>query len=117
MHGLPAAKEIIEKALVEAAKNHSVVKEIGVKMGPKSTISPEELDLCFQVAATETSLKDAVLKVTEEPGLVTCRDCHHSEMKTHLGSPIACPKCFNTNLEIGGEGIVLTSISFRGDEL
>ncbi len=110
MHGMPAAKEIVEAAQGAAEKEGRTVKSIEVEMGPDAAIDSEELELCFDVASQDTALEGTELKIILKPGLVECLDCGKSEEKTRVDHLPSCPACYSTNLKINGVGIVIKDI-------
>ncbi|GBE56839.1 hydrogenase nickel incorporation protein [archaeon BMS3Bbin16] len=113
MHGMPAAKEIVEAAQGAAEKEGRTVKSIEVEMGPDSRLDAEELKLCFDVASQDTALEDTKLKITLKPGLVECLDCGKSEEKTMVDRIPICPACYSPNLKINGIGIVIKDIELK----
>lgn len=117
MHGLPAAKEIVEKTIAELGNRGGKVKTIEIEMGPNSKISPEELELCFKIASEGTQIEGSEIKVTLKPGVVKCRDCDYTEKKTSLGHFPVCPNCLGTNLRIDGDGILMQNITFEGEKI
>ncbi len=116
MHGLPAAKEIVEYAIKSNKEKHGKVLEIEVEMGPDATIDAEELELCFNIASQGTEIEGCKIKINQEAGIVECLDCGKKEEKIQLDRIPACTSCFSTNIKVEDKGIVIKSITFEEDK-
>lgn len=112
MHGLPAAREIVDAVLRLTEGKTGRVSAVNVDLGPDSTIDSEELELCFEVASKDTVLEGSKINIRLVPGEVKCLDCGKVERQVRVNRLPSCSSCLSINLKIDGVGIVLKDIEF-----
>lgn len=108
MHELSMATEIVE-VVRKSLEGHKVkvVKEVEIEMGELHRITPEQMKQVFEMAAKDTLVEGAKLKVKIKKGKIKCMDCgysgsidveiehdHDHSMHPH------CPECDGLSLEI-----------------
>ncbi len=110
MHGLRAAEEIVESVLTSIQGKPGRVKSVYVEVGPDSTIDAQELELCFEVASRGTAIEGTRIDIRLKPGTVECLDCGYIEETIYLGHLPHCSSCSGVNIQVNGEGIILTDV-------
>ena len=100
MHEMSLAQALVEQATEIARKEKSAkVLAIDVRIGALSGVMRDALEFCFPVAARETMLDGALLRVTEVPLQARCRTCG---IESHPAPfEIQCPHCSSMDLELG----------------
>jgi hydrogenase nickel incorporation protein HypA/HybF len=108
MHELGIAMDIVEvvKKSLEG-RNVKAVNEVEIEMGELQRITPEQMKQVFEMAAKDTIVEGAKLKVNINKGRVRCQNCgyqggvevemrHDHDHKAH----IHCPSCDSASIEI-----------------
>ncbi|MBU2560437.1 hydrogenase maturation nickel metallochaperone HypA [archaeon] len=108
MHELGMAMEIVE-VVIKSLEGRKVngVKEVEIELGELHKISPEQMRQVFEMAAKDTIVEGAKLKVKIKKGKIRCQSCGYSggvkvAMKhdhDHIAH-IHCPECEGVSIEI-----------------
>lgn len=114
MHEMGIALRIIEiaaAAIPDKAKDGRIQK-INVEIGKLSTVVPDSLRFCFDIASKETPARDAELIIEEIPVIAECRNCTH---QWEPGVPVfICPECGSGAVEIiSGRELSVKSIELE----
>lgn len=114
MHEMGIAMQIIEIATSSIPDNMrgNKVERINLEIGKLSTIVPDSLRFCFEIAAKETPLRDAELLINEIPVTVECKECMH---RWTTDSPtFICTKCQSGSIDIiSGRELDIRSIEIE----
>ena len=105
MHELSIAIDLVELACDELARLGSVrVDALHLRMGPLCGVVKDALLFAFDVAAADTRLEGATLKIEEVPLTVWCSQCG-TEVVLDRTQRRRCPVCDGTTPTIvrGGE--------------
>jgi hydrogenase nickel incorporation protein HypA/HybF len=94
MHELGIAQEIVE--VVAEASRGARVTRIVVEIGKLSTVLPDALRFCFDLATRDTVAEGAALDIVEIPGRARCVACGAD---VALEQPFGRCACGNTDLE------------------
>lgn len=100
MHEMGIAMQIIEIATASIPEDmHGCrVSHVNLEIGKLSTIVPDSLTFCFEIAAQDTPLSDATLVIDIIPVTATCNDCNtHFTIETPAFS---CIKCNSGSIEM-----------------
>lgn len=73
MHELGIAQEVVR--IASEGCGGARVKRLVLEVGKLSTVLPDALRFCFDLAAQETLLEGAALDIVEVPGRARCRKC------------------------------------------
>lgn len=108
MHELGLAMDIVE-VVRKSLEGHRVkeVKEVEIELGELHRVTPEQMQQVFEMAAKDTIVEGAKLKVKIKKGKVKCMGCgysggveveleHDHDHKAHNH----CPECDGVSLEI-----------------
>jgi hydrogenase nickel incorporation protein HypA/HybF len=99
MHELSIAQEIISIIEDEMARhNLKGVKEVKVRVGALSGISPDALSFGFEAATMDSSLSETKLLIEEIPACGKCLACGRIVRVDDF--VFLCPYCDSRNLEI-----------------
>ena len=92
MHEIGLLRQLVRTVTAFAAENGvSEIREVVVDCGELSLVIPEYLEELFPVAAKDSILKDAELRINIVPGLAECDDCDEIfQVIEHKGR---CPNC------------------------
>ena len=111
MHEMGIAMQIIEIAVasIPVDLKNAQVKKVNIKVGKLSAVVPESLHFCFQIAAKDTPLYDAVLNIEEIPLKIRCTDCNAEWI---ANEPVfLCRKCNGKSVKmLSGRELDITSI-------
>ena len=117
MHEMGIAMQIIEIAVasIPVDLKNAQVKKVNIKVGKLAAVVPESLHFCFQIAAQETPLYDAVLNIEEIPLKVRCMDCN---VEWIADEPVfLCRKCNGKSVEmLSGRELDITSIEIVDED-
>jgi len=105
MHELGITQEIVAIA-AEAAQGRRVTR-VTVEVGQFSGVMPAALAFCFDVAAKDTVLEEAVLEIREIPGRLRCNSCGADFPSPDLVALCACGSHDTSKIE-GDELLVRT---------
>jgi len=100
MHEMGIALQIIEiaTASIPSEMANARVETIHLKVGKLTAIVPESLQFCFEIAARETPLEDAVLNIEEIPVVARCSDCR---FEWTVAAPVfTCERCQGPTIEL-----------------
>jgi hydrogenase nickel incorporation protein HypA/HybF len=107
VHELGIATEIVALA-GEASGGGARVHRIVVEVGRLSTVLPDALRFCFDLAAAGTAAEGAVLDIVEVPGRAACRACG---AEVALERPFGRCACGSSDLEwLAGEELRITEM-------
>lgn len=117
MHEMGVAMQIIEIATASIPKNmaRARVERVNLKVGKLSAIVSDNLRFCFEIAAKETPLEGAELKIDEILVVARCKDC---SFQWTIENPVfTCKKCTSGNIELlSGRELDIESIDIAEDE-
>jgi hydrogenase nickel incorporation protein HypA/HybF len=94
VHELGIAREIV--AVAGSAGGPARVRRIVLEVGRLSTVLPDALRFCFDLAAAGTTAEGAALDIVEVPGRARCRECAR---ELALEQPFGRCACGGTDLE------------------
>jgi hydrogenase nickel incorporation protein HypA/HybF len=101
----------IVESMVEAAVEHARgarVKRLKVEIGKLSTVLPDAVRFCFDLAIEGTDLEGAALEIVEIDGLARCRGCGGSVV---LERPLGVCACGGIELEwTSGMGVQIVEM-------
>ncbi len=110
MHEMSIATEIIAIARASVPENvaGAEIKQIHLKIGKFSTVIPENLRFCFEVAAHQGELAHTRLEIEEIPLTTRCRNCMFEDCPD---DPVfLCSRCNNPVDIISGNEMEFVSI-------
>ena len=95
--------------------NNVRVEKVNLKVGKLAAVVPDSLRFCFEIAAKETPLGDAVLNIEEIPVVAVCTECHQ---EWTIEEPVfACPECNSGAIEIiSGRELDIESIEITDED-
>lgn len=110
MHEMGIAAQIVEIAVSAIPDDYDgPVKKVNIRVGKMSSVVPESLKFCLDVASEENRLKGAEYILEEVPVVFLCKDCN--ERTETDGPKFSCDKCESKNIEIvSGKELEITSI-------
>jgi hydrogenase nickel incorporation protein HypA/HybF len=73
MHELGIVQEVVD--IVAARSGNAPVRRLVLEIGKLSTVLPDAVRFCFDVATEGTPLAGAMLEIVEVPGKARCRAC------------------------------------------
>lgn len=100
MHEMGVAMQIIEIATASIPKNMVSVRvaRVNLKIGKLSAIVADSLRFCFEIAAADTPLAGAELKIDAIPVVARCNECR---FQWTIETPVfTCPSCASGNIEL-----------------
>jgi hydrogenase nickel incorporation protein HypA/HybF len=116
MHEMGIALEIIDIATASIPKDmkRAHVRRVNLNVGKLSSIVPDSLRFCFDIAAKHTPLEGAQLNITEIPVVAKCRSCSHEWI---INGPIfTCERCHSGAVELlSGQELDIHSIELTDD--
>ncbi|MDP4855901.1 MAG: hydrogenase maturation nickel metallochaperone HypA [Desulfobacterales bacterium] len=117
MHEMGVAMQIIEIATASIPKNMALarVERVNLKVGKLSAIVSDSLRFCFEIAAKDTPLEGAELKIDEIPVVAHCNNCG---FQWTIEAPVfTCKKCTSGSIELlSGRELDIDSIEIAEDE-
>jgi hydrogenase nickel incorporation protein HypA/HybF len=117
MHEMGVAMQIIEIASASIPKNMALarVERVNLKVGKLSAIVSDSLRFCFEIAAKDTQLEGAELKIDEIPVVAHCNDCG---FQWSIEEPVfTCKKCTSGSIELlSGRELDIESIEIAEKE-
>jgi hydrogenase nickel incorporation protein HypA/HybF len=100
--------EIVESALPADVKNVRV-ERVNLKIGKLSSVVPDSLRFCFDIAIRDTPLAGAELVIEEIPVKARCNVCHNEWAISE--TVFSCPKCDHGDIHIlSGQELNIESI-------
>lgn len=101
MHEMALAEGVL-RILEDAALREGFrrVRAVHLEIGQLSSVEPESMRFCFEVAARQSIADGARLAVVETPGSAWCIPCSASTAYSAFGE--ACPRCGGYQLEVTG---------------
>ncbi|MFQ5815417.1 MAG: hydrogenase maturation nickel metallochaperone HypA [Candidatus Hydrothermarchaeaceae archaeon] len=106
MHEFSVAAEMVKSILTELeGREVKRVLDVVLELGDLTSINPEQLEFCFDVASKGTILGEATLTINQEPAVMRCKCGYEGNPNKGYDdfSPLAyfiCPDCDNGGLEI-----------------
>ena len=94
MHELAIVESMVEAAVAHAEGRR--VTRLVVEIGRLSTVLPDAVRFCFDLATEGTSVEGAALDIVEIDGLATCRACGGDVV---LARPLGRCACGGIELE------------------
>ena len=118
MHEMGVALQIIEIATASIPKNmdRARVERVNLRVGKLSAVVADSLRFCFEIAAKDTPLAGAELKIDEIPVVARCNDCR---FEWTIETPVfTCKKCTSGKIELrSGRELDIESIEIaEGDD-
>jgi hydrogenase nickel incorporation protein HypA/HybF len=117
MHEMGIAMQILEIATASIPDDmrNARVEKVNLRVGKLAAIVPESLRFCFEIAAKDTPLSDAVLDIEEIPVVAVCRECH---TRWTITEPVfTCKKCKSGAIEIvSGRELDIESIELSYED-
>ena len=117
MHEMGVAMQIIEIATASIPKTMALarVERVNLKVGKLSAIVSDSLRFCFEIAAKDTPLERAELKIDEIPVVAHCNDCG---FQWTIEEPVfTCKKCTSGSIELlAGRELDIESIEIAEKE-
>jgi hydrogenase nickel incorporation protein HypA/HybF len=109
MHEMGIVMEIVD--VVSAASEGAKVERIVLQIGKLSTVLPDAVRFCFDLAAEGTPLEGAELAIVEIPGQARCRACGADVV---LERPFGRCACGGTDLAwLSGEELKIQAVEVR----
>lgn len=102
------AMEIVE-VVIKSLEGRRVkaIKEVEIELGELHKISPQQMQQVFEMAAKDTIVEGARLKVNIKKGSIRCQNCGYSggvevemEQDHDHKAHVHCPECDGVSLEI-----------------
>ncbi len=100
MHEMGIALQIIDivKQSIPDDALDCVVRSVNIEAGTLSSVVPESLSFCFEVASKETLCEGAVLNIRHVPAIMTCNTCN---FEWTVSEPaFECPTCNNIEIQL-----------------
>lgn len=97
MHELAISEAIIAEVCEHIGG--AAVRRVVIEVGRLSSVVPDAVRFCFDLAARHTPLDGAVLEIAEIPGKGRCNKCA-AETPLHDSFSTACSGCGEIGLEI-----------------
>ena len=100
MHEMGIALQIIEIASASIPSNAAgaQVEKVNLRIGKLAAVVPESLRFCFEIAAKDSLLDGAELRIEEVPVRARCQECHN-EWTIH--EPVfICTACKSGRIDI-----------------
>jgi hydrogenase nickel incorporation protein HypA/HybF len=114
MHELGIALQIVRIAqgAVPEDAGEAKVEAVHLNIGKLSTVVPDSLMLCFDLATKETQLEGARLVINEIPATARCRTCGHEWTIDEY--VFVCPACDGGDIEmVSGRELDVESIEIK----
>ena len=110
MHELSLTSNLLDIIEEQSITNKfSDVHIVQLEIGYLSCISPDALELCFNVAKRDTVAKNANLEIKRILGRVQCRTCKTTFQVTELLTP--CPECDSLGHDVvDGNSLKITNL-------
>lgn len=100
--------EIATNAIPDDAKGLKI-ERVNLKIGKLSTVVPDSLKFCFNIAIRDTPLSGAELRIEEIPVTARCNACKNEWTITEAA--FSCPSCDNGDIRIlSGQELNIESI-------
>ena len=99
MHEMALAEEVLQ-IVQDAAwrKGFRQVRTLRLEIGRLSSVEPEAMRFCFEVAARDSLAAGARLEIIETDGVAWCYECAEQVALAELGA--ACPRCGGYRLRV-----------------
>ena len=99
MHEMAITQDIVEILRERAAGRR--VRRVVIEIGKLSSVLPDAVRFCFDLAAEGTPAEGATLEILEPPGRAVCRSCSGEVL---LERPFGRCSCGSSDLDwISGE--------------
>jgi hydrogenase nickel incorporation protein HypA/HybF len=113
VHELALCQGVIAVAL-EAAGDQDIAR-VKVRVGQLQRVLPESWDMCWQMAAMDTTAQSSVVELAEIPARVRCLSCGTE------GAPVApldCAVCGSHSVEVvAGNEITVEEVELVSGEV
>ena len=104
MHELGLVQEVLE-VVAERTPSGARVTRVVLQIGKLSSVLPDAVRFCFDLAAEGTVAEGAVLEIEETPGRARCRSC---DAEVTLERPFGRCACGSTDLEwLSGDELII----------
>jgi hydrogenase nickel incorporation protein HypA/HybF len=117
MHEMGIALQIIEIASASIPQSNVPiqVEAVNLKVGKMAAIVTESLRFCFEIAAKDSPLSGAALRIEEVPIRARCKDCN---AQWTIDEPVfQCQVCQSGKLDIiSGRELNIESIEIADEE-
>ncbi len=117
MHEMGIAMQVMEIAIdsIPEEMGEARVERVNLKVGRLAAVVPDSLRFCFEIAAKDTPLSGAELKIEEMPILARCKKCNTEW--TITGPAFTCKECNSGSIEIiSGRELDITSIEIADQQ-
>lgn len=114
MHELSLAQALIEQAeRIRAEHGAESVASITVNIGALSGVDRQSFEFAFPMAAAETALCGARLRIEETPAQALCEDCRARSQPEPAF--VVCAACGSRRVRItAGRDFLLTAVELNG---
>ncbi len=122
MHEFSLAMEMVRAVLKELeGKQVERVLSIELELGELTSVNPDQLKFCFEIASKQTLLEDAALKILKKAAAINC-PCGFKgnplQGSAEAKAPIAyfvCPECGRGDVEVlSGRELSIKNIRYEG---
>lgn len=91
MHELSVVKAMIKKVEeYQKQESETAVRRFTVEVGSLTCVDPQRLQFCFELAKSDTELREAELVIRNIEAEARCNKCHSVFSVKILGEPCAC---------------------------
>ncbi|HEY5292408.1 MAG TPA: hydrogenase maturation nickel metallochaperone HypA [Burkholderiales bacterium] len=99
MHEMTLAESVLQ-IVEEAVRREGLrrVRAVWLEIGQLSSIEPEAMRFCFDVAARDSVAEGARLEIAVTAGAAWCIECSDRVALAELGA--ACPRCGGYQLRV-----------------
>jgi hydrogenase nickel incorporation protein HypA/HybF len=94
MHELSIVEQVVDLAAERAGG--AQIRKLSLEIGKLSTVMPDAVRFCFEIATEGTVLAGAELDIVEKDGLAKCRGCGADVV---LERPLGRSACGGIDLE------------------
>lgn len=122
MHEFSMAMEMV-RAVLKELKDRQVerVLSIELELGELTSVNPDQLKFCFEIASKQTLLEDAALKILKKAAVISC-PCGFKgdplQGSAEAKAPISyfvCPKCGSGDVKVlSGRELSIKNIKYEG---
>ncbi len=100
MHEMGIALQIIDivKQSIPDDNPDCIVHSVNIETGTLSSIVPDSLRFCFEVASKKTVCEGALLNIIQIPAIMSCGDCHSEWSVDELA--FECPTCKGVSIKL-----------------
>ncbi|OQY12563.1 MAG: hydrogenase maturation nickel metallochaperone HypA [Desulfobacteraceae bacterium 4572_19] len=100
MHEMGIATQLVEIAISSIPDDMEGVhiEAVNVEVGKLSSIVPDSLSFCFDIAVKDTVIDGAKLNIKQLPVTALCKECHHTFT---MDEPLfLCPECKCSSIDL-----------------